>query len=108
MNAWLFFAQESINPVSEFFQYGVSGLVLAAILMGLLWAKPAVDNIIKRAERAEAQRDELLKVYEDKIIPKLIATDEVMNNLKPLIVDVLKVLEAVKEQQAAPKRRGNG
>lgn len=84
------------DPISLFFQYGVAGLVIAALLLGLLWAKPAVDDLKDRARRAEAQRDELLKVYEEKIIPKMAATDEVLNGMKPVLSDVVRTMEAVK------------
>lgn len=95
---YLMVSQEAADggPVTLFFQYGVAGLVIAALLMGLLWAKPGVDDLKERATRAETQRDELLKVYEEKIIPKLAASDEVMHSLKPVLADVVKTLEAVK------------
>lgn len=93
-------AQEAADPIGLFFQYGVAGLVIAAILMGLLWAKPAVDDLKDRAKRAEAQRDEMLKVYEDKIIPKLVTTDEVLTSMKPVLLEVVRAMEAVKGELA--------
>lgn len=93
------------DPVSLFISYGIPGLVLASIILGWLWAKPAVDTIIKRAERAESQRDDLLKVYEEKIIPALTETAQVNREMKPVLLEVVRVLEQVKNQ---PVRRQAG
>lgn len=84
------------DPVSLFLQYGVPGLVIASLIMGLLWAKPAVDNIIKRAERAEAQRDELVKVYEERILPALVDSATVNREMKPILLDLVRSLESLK------------
>lgn len=85
------------DPLSLFLQYGLPGLVIAALIMGWLWAKPAVDTIKQRAERAETQRDELVKVYEDKILPALTENVQVNREMKPILLDVVRTLEQVKE-----------
>lgn len=98
------FAQEAASdPVSLFLQYGIPGLVIASIVMGLLWAKPAVDNIIKRAERAENQRDELVKIYEERILPALVESVQVNREMKPILLDVVRVLEAVRGSLKGPE-----
>jgi hypothetical protein len=90
------------DPLSLFLQYGLPGLVIAALIMGWLWAKPAVDNIKQRAERAEAQRDELVKIYEDKVVPALTENISVNREMKPILLDIVRTLEQVKDLQ----RRG--
>lgn len=92
-------AASGSDPLSLFLQYGLPGLVIAALIMGWLWAKPAVDNIKDRAERAEAQRDELVKIYEDKILPALTENVQINREMKPVLLDVVKTLEHVKELQ---------
>lgn len=101
---WFFIlAQEAAasgsDPLSLFLQYGLPGLVIAALILGWLWAKPAVDTIKQRADRAEQQRDELVRVYEDKILPALTENVQVNRELKPILLDVVRTLEQVKEQQ---------
>lgn len=83
--------------VTMLFQYGVPGLVIAALLVGLLWAKPSVDRLIKDKEKAEAQRDQLLTVYEEKMLPALTDSIVVTRDLKPVIQDVTTVLAQVRE-----------
>lgn len=82
--------------VGILFQYGIPGIVIACLLLGLLWAKPAVDRLIKDKERAEAQRDELLRVYEEKMLPALADSIVVTRDLKPIMQDVANTLAQVK------------
>lgn len=86
----------STDVIGMLFQYGVPGLVIAALLLGLLWAKPAVDRLITDKERAENQRDELLRVYEEKMLPALADSIVVTRDLKPILQDVATVLAQVK------------
>jgi hypothetical protein len=88
------------DPFDLFVKYGIAGFVIAALITGLLWAKPAVDGVIKRAERAEAQRDEMLKVWEEKILPALADSTAVNKEMKPILMDVVRVLEQAKAQQS--------
>lgn len=95
--------------VSLFIQYGIPGLVIAALLSGWLWARPAVLRLIADKERAEAQRDELLKVYEEKMLPALSDSITVTRDLKPVMQDVVNTLTLVKDQiaQGRPSARRN-
>jgi len=95
------FAQESgdgggTDVVGMLLQYGIPGLVIAALLLGLLWAKPAVDRLIVDKERAEKQRDELLRVYEEKMLPALADSIVVTRDLRPIMQDVANTLALVK------------
>lgn len=82
------------------FQYGIPGLVIAALLIGLLWTKPSVDRLISDKERAENQRDELLRVYEEKMLPALTDSIIITRDLKPVIQEVAIVLAHIKETMA--------
>lgn len=86
--------------IGNLFQYGVPGLVIAALLVGLLWAKPSVDRLIKDKERAEAQRDELLRIYEEKLLPALSDSIVVTRDLKPVMQEVVGTLAQVKGELA--------
>lgn len=90
--------------VGFLFQFGIPGMVIAALLVGLLWAKPAVDRLIRDKERAEEQRDELLRIYEEKMLPALTDSIVVTRDLKPVIQDVTTVLAQVKDELARSKR----
>lgn len=61
----------SSDSLFQLVQYGALGLVVVALLFGWLWAKPAVQQLIARAEKAEAQRDALISLYEQKVLPVL-------------------------------------
>jgi hypothetical protein len=84
--------------IGELFQYGIPGLVIAALLVGLLWAKPAVDRLIRDKEKAETQRDELLRVYEEKMLPTLADSIVITRDLKPVIQEVTLVMAQVKDE----------
>lgn len=86
-------------------QIGVAGIVIVLFLAGYLWAKPAVDRLIKDKERAEAQRDELLRVYEEKMLPALSDSIVVTRDLKPIIQEVTTVLAQVKGELARGPRQ---
>lgn len=90
--------ESATDIVGQLFQYGIPGLVIAALLVGLLWAKPAVDRLLRDKEKAENQRDELLRVYEEKMLPALADSILVTRDLKPVIQEASLVLAQVKEE----------
>jgi hypothetical protein len=104
LDGLLIFAQDAAaggtDLVSELFQYGVPGLVIAALLTGLLWAKPAVERLLRDKEKAEQQRDELLRVYEEKMLPALADSIIVTRDLKPVIQDVTLIMAQVRDELA--------
>lgn len=65
--------------------FGVLGLVMLALLTGFLWPKPAVERVMKDKEAAEAQRDAMLDVYEERIIPLL---SEVQSKMIPAMTEL--------------------
>lgn len=83
--------------VTMLFQYGIPGLVIAALLVGLLWARPSVDRLIKDKEKAELQRDELLRIYEEKMLPALTDSIVVTRDLKPVVQEVTTILAQVRD-----------
>lgn len=93
----------STDLIGLLFQYGLPGGVIAALLLGLLWAKPAVDRLIADKERAEKQRDELLRVYEEKMLPALADSIVITRDLRPILVDVTNTLAQVKGEMATKR-----
>lgn len=89
---------EPTDIVSLFVQYGIPGLVIAALLVGWLWAKPAVDRLLSDKEKAELQRDELLRIYEEKMLPALTDSISVTRDLKPVMQEVSTLLAQVKSE----------
>lgn len=87
----------SVDIITMLLQYGIPGLVIAALLVGLLWAKPSVDRLIKDKEKAELQRDELLRVYEEKMLPALTDSIVVTRDMKPVIQEVTTLLVQVRD-----------
>jgi hypothetical protein len=65
---WTLIAQEATgsDPV-EWVQYGVLGLVVFGLLTGWLWARPAVDRIIRENDALRRRVD----AYEDEILGRL-------------------------------------
>lgn len=97
-------ANESTDLVGFLLRYGIAGFVIAALLLGLLWAKPAVDRLIRDKEKAESQRDELLRVYEEKMLPALTDSIVVTRDLKPVIQEMTTVLAQVKNELGRSSR----
>lgn len=80
----------------------VLGLVIILALFGWVWFKPAVEELKERAEKAERQRDDLIKTYEDEIIPVL---RDVSEQVLPTLADTKVVLLAVRREQEIQERQ---
>lgn len=98
MGFWFILAQTSQPTASstgifEYIQYGVLGLVVVGFLVGFIWAKPAVDRLIKDKEAAEHQRDQLIETYEKQVIPLLQGVEEKM------LPAISEMVQAVREMR---------
>lgn len=80
------------NDPTALIQFGVLGVILMLILFGFLWAKPSVDRILVDKDRAEKQRDELIDLYHQQIVPLLVETKDktlpLMTELSHTMVEV--------------------
>jgi hypothetical protein len=72
---WNAAADSGFDPVT-FLNFGVLGLVVAGLITGWLWTKPAVDRLvaekdraIAEREKADAQRDAMAQVLQEKLLP---------------------------------------
>jgi hypothetical protein len=65
-----------LSDVTTWVNFGVLGLVVLSLLTGWLWAKPSVDRLqaekdraVKEREHADAQRDAMATVLQEKLLP---------------------------------------
>src|SRR6266568_8072017 len=66
----------TISDVTTWINFGVLGLVVLSLITGWLWTRPSVDKILQDKERAvrdrekaDAQRDAMAQVLQDKLLP---------------------------------------
>lgn len=71
-----FAAGDPLGDISTFVNFGVLGLVVLSLLTGWLWTKPSVDRLekerdraIAEREKAEAQRDAMAQVLQERLLP---------------------------------------
>lgn len=99
-------AQEAAGSPLDFVQYGVLGLIIVALLLGWLWAKPSVDQLRVDKERAEAQRDALMDTLQEKVLPVLAQTSQVNEAMRPVLSEVVKALEEFRTTMPPRSSRG--
>ena len=65
-----------LTDVTTWVNFGVLGLLVLAMITGWVWPKPSVDKLNKELERAieerkaaEAARDAMATVFQDKLLP---------------------------------------
>jgi len=79
---WLLAATSS-DPIIQFAQYGILGLILIAILTGYLWPKPPVERLQKDYDRLLQQYDELVSTYQREVIPMLARAADALTRRGP-------------------------
>lgn len=67
--------------VLQFLQYGVLGLVIVAALMGWIWFKPGVDNLLSDRDRLNNQLDMLNTFNREVVIPAITQSNELMRQI---------------------------
>ncbi len=92
---WLISQTEPVSPLPSLIQQGVLGLVIVALLLGWLWARPSVDQLKRdkeaaeaRAVRAEEQRDKLA-VELQAALPVLTETMTACRRMLPLLQELV-------------------
>jgi hypothetical protein len=80
----LIYAQSEPEPVSYLLTYGPLGIFAVLLVLGRLVTKTELDRANARADRAEAQRDELAQRMVSDLVP-LVA--EVQRTMVPALKD---------------------
>lgn len=116
-----------LTSVTTWVNFGVLGLVVLALITGRLWTKPSVDRLqeekdraIKERERADAQRDAMAMMLQDKLIPVIsdfITTTrsllpvlqqlQQLQQMIPVLQDLVRANDSseARETRPAPRRR---
>lgn len=118
-------AQSGFDPTT-YLNFGVLGLVVVSLITGWLWTRPSVDRLneekqraIAEKDKAEAQRDAMAQVLQEKLLPVVgdfISTTKalmpVLQEIQQLqqMIPILQELARTGEQRepppAAQKRAG--
>lgn len=114
-----------LDSVTTWVNFGVLGLVVLSLITGWLWTKPSVDRlqdernrILKDKELADAQRDAMANVLQDKLLPVVgdfIATTRallpVLQQLQqlqamiPILQDLIRASEVPSDVAKETRRR---
>jgi hypothetical protein len=69
------------EPLFQWIQFGVTGLVILGFLTGYIWPRPAVTKLLEDNESLRHQRDELIKIHQGDTLPTLARTNELLARL---------------------------
>lgn len=91
---------DPLGDISTFVNFGVLGLVVLSLLTGWLWTKPSVDRLekerdraIAEREKAEAQRDAMAQVLQERLLP---VVGDFINTTRSLL-PILQQLQALQQ-----------
>jgi hypothetical protein len=82
------------DPVT-WINFGALGLVLLGLITGWLWTKPSVDRLtaekdraVREREKADAQRDAMAQVLQDRLLPVVGDFITTTRALLPVLQDI--------------------
>lgn len=87
-------ADAAPDIISPWLTYGPLGLMIVGALFGLVWFKPAVDQLKADKAALQAQVDAMVKVNEEKVIPLLGELSAVVSEVLPALTDAARELKA--------------
>jgi hypothetical protein len=94
-------AQQQFDP-SAYLNFGVLGLLVVSLLTGWLWTRPSVDRLteekqraIAEKDRAEAQRDAMAQVLQDRLLPVVSDFITTTKALMPLLQEIQQLQQMV-------------
>lgn len=90
----------------DFATYGISGAVIAALLLGWIWPKPAVDRILEGEARAIARAESLEATVKDQVVPILSEVARATGQGGPLERIAAKVEEIERSLDVLSRQRG--
>lgn len=119
----------ALTDVTTWVNFGVLGLVVVGLLTGWFWTRPSVDKLLeerdralKEKEKADAQRDAMAMVLQDKLLPvvgdfitttrallPVLQQFQQLQQMIPILQELIRVSEVTGEAKGkAPKRRDRG
>lgn len=69
--------------------------IIVCLIFGFFWTKPAVDRILRDKEKAEAQRDALISVYEKEIIPTMAKAAASIETVTPVLSEAVDTIARI-------------
>jgi hypothetical protein len=114
----------ALSDVTTWINFGVLGLVVLSLITGWLWTKPSVeklleerDRLVKERERADAQRDAMAQVLQERLLPVIgdfISTTrallpvlqqlQTLQAMIPILQEIARAKEADSDQKAKRRR----
>lgn len=105
------------DPVT-WINFGALGLILLGLITGWLWTKPSVDRLtaekdraVSEKEKADAQRDAMAQVLQDRLLPVVGDFISTTRALLPVLQDIQQLhqltpaLQELVRQQREPRDR---
>lgn len=116
----------TLTDVTTWVNFGVLGLVVLSLITGWIWTKPSVDKLIeerdraiREREKADAQRDAMAQVLQEKLLPvigefisatrALMPVLQQLQALQQMIPVLQELIRSISEVSSDPKenrRRG--
>lgn len=116
----------ALTDVTTWVNFGVLGLVVVGLLTGWFWTKPSVDRLLeerdralREKEKADAQRDAMAQVLQEKLLPvvgdfitttrallPVLQQFQQLQQMIPILQELIRASEGIHEAKGkAPKRR---
>jgi hypothetical protein len=114
-----------LTDVTTWVNFGVLGLVFLGVMTGWIWAKPSVDRLIeerdraiREREKADAQRDAMAQVLQERLLPvvgdfinttralmPVLQQIQALQQMIPILQELIRVNEVSSDPKEA-RRRG--
>lgn len=72
---------ENAPELISWVQYGVLGLVVVAFIGGWIWARPAVDRLVKELDEVKLQLSEQNRWVRDIIVPAITESNDLLREV---------------------------
>lgn len=94
--------------------FGTLGLVVLGLISGWLWTKPAVerltaekDRVVREREEADAQRDAMAQVLQEKLLPMVGDFVTTTRALLPILQEIQQLQRVLPVLQEVLRRSGD-
>lgn len=114
----------ALSDVTTWVNFGVLGIIVLALITGWLWTKPSVeklieerDRVVREREKADAQRDAMAQVLQERLLPVIgdfISTTrallpvlqqlQALQAMIPLLQELIRAEESVEPKEKRRRR----